>query len=77
MNERIRILQLADQAYEESLTDTTKYEVNIPDEFCKKFAELIVRECVAAVLDLEMSSSGFVAAVIEDRLGYEQRSLRS
>ena len=45
MNERIRILQLADQAYEESLTDTTKYEVNIPDEFCKKFAELIVREC--------------------------------
>lgn len=44
-NERIRILQLADQAYEEYETDTTKYEVNIPDEFCKKFAELIVREC--------------------------------
>lgn len=41
----------------------------------EKFAELIVRECVAAVLDLEMSSSEFVAAVIESRLGYEQQSL--
>jgi hypothetical protein len=44
MNERIRILQLADQAYDEYETDATKYEDNIPDEFCKKFAELIVRE---------------------------------
>lgn len=45
MNEPIRSLQLADQAYEEYTTDTTKYEVNIPDEFCKKYAELIVQEC--------------------------------
>ena len=34
-----RILELADQAAE----DMTG--LNIPDEFCKKFAELIVREC--------------------------------
>jgi len=38
MNERIK--QLADQAAE----DMTG--LNIPDEFCKKFAELIVRECM-------------------------------
>jgi|APFre7841882793_1041355.scaffolds.fasta_scaffold04407_8 hypothetical protein len=49
MNERIRILQLADQAYDEYETDATKYEDNIPDEFCKKFAELIVKECAEYV----------------------------
>jgi hypothetical protein len=37
MNERI--LELADQAAEGMAG------LNIPDEFCKKFAELIVREC--------------------------------
>lgn len=39
MNERI--LELADQAIEDM-----PGAWNIPDEFCKKFAELIVRECI-------------------------------
>ena len=39
MNERI--LELADKAVE----DMPSGPWNIPDEFCKKFAELIVREC--------------------------------
>jgi len=47
-----RILQLADQAYEEYETDTIKYEANIPDEFCKKFAELIATECISVVATL-------------------------
>jgi hypothetical protein len=37
MNERI--FELADQAAEGMAG------LNIPDEFCKKFAELIVKEC--------------------------------
>ena len=40
MNERI--LELADKAVE----DISSCPWNIPDEFCKKFAELIVRECI-------------------------------
>jgi hypothetical protein len=40
MNERI--LELADKAVE----DMPSGPWNIPDEFCKKFAELIVRECM-------------------------------
>ena len=39
MNERIQ--QLADKAIEDM-----PGAWNIPDEFCKKFAELIVRECI-------------------------------
>ena len=39
MNERI--LELADKAIEDM-----PGAWNIPDEFCKKFAELIVKECV-------------------------------
>jgi hypothetical protein len=42
MNERI--LELADKAVE----DMPSGPWNIPDEFCKKFAELIVRECAQA-----------------------------
>ena len=38
MNERI--LKLADKAAEGISGD-----LNIPDEFCEKFAELIIREC--------------------------------
>jgi hypothetical protein len=36
-----RILELADKAVE----DMPSGPWNIPDEFCKRFAELIVREC--------------------------------
>ncbi len=44
MNERI--MELADKAFAEYESDTVKYEARIPDEFCLKFAELIVRECM-------------------------------
>jgi len=43
MNERI--LELADKAVE----DISSGPWNISDEFCKKFAELIVRECITAL----------------------------
>jgi hypothetical protein len=43
MNERI--LELADKAVE----DMPSGPWNIPDEFCKKFAELIVRECIKTI----------------------------
>jgi hypothetical protein len=46
MNERI--LELADKAVE----DMPSGPWNIPDEFCKKFAELIVRECIGVVENL-------------------------
>ena len=39
MNERIQ--ELADKAIEDM-----PGAWNIPDEFCKKFAELLIRECV-------------------------------
>ena len=42
MNERI--LELADKAIED-----IPGAWNIPDEFCKKFAELIVKECEKAI----------------------------
>jgi len=43
MNERI--LELADQAAEGMAG------LNIPDEFCKKFAELIIAECAQACMN--------------------------
>ena len=44
MNERI--IELADKAVE----DISSGPWNISDEFCKKFAELIVRECIEQVI---------------------------
>ena len=46
MNERIR--ELADKAVE----DMPSGPWNIPDEFCEKFAELIVEECRTVVNDV-------------------------
>ena len=40
-----RIIELADKAVE----DISSGPWNISDEFCKKFAELIVRECALVV----------------------------
>jgi len=51
MNERI--LELADKAVE----DMPSGPWNIPDEFCKKFAELIVRECCLALWTEECHTS--------------------
>lgn len=54
MNERI--LELADKAIEDM-----PGAWNIPDEFCKKFAELIVRECADIAADAEQSKGGMPA----------------
>ena len=43
-----RILELADEAIEDM-----PGAWNIPDEFCKKFAELIVRECMLQCIKVE------------------------
>lgn len=44
MNEaKQRIIELADKAVE----DISSGPWNISDEFCKKFAELIVQECIS------------------------------
>jgi hypothetical protein len=52
MNERI--LELADKAVE----DMPSGPWNIPDEFCKKFAELIVRECASKAWFVEQYGIG-------------------
>ena len=41
-----RIQELADQAAE----DVPGAYMNIPDEFCTKFAQLIVQECIDTLL---------------------------
>jgi flagellar biosynthesis protein FliR len=38
----------------------------------EKFAELVIGKCVGVVLNLEMSKSGFIASVIEEKMGLEQ-----
>ena len=38
----------------------------------ERFAELITAECVAAVLDAEVSLSSFISALIEERIGFKQ-----
>ena len=52
MNERI--LELADKAVE----DMPSGPWNIPDEFCEKFAELIVRECLMVCKKTEQYEVG-------------------
>jgi hypothetical protein len=67
MNERI--FELADQAAEGMAG------LNIPDEFCEKFAELIVRECARVasdrVMDVEGNDWG-VRWAIKNHFGVEQ-----
>lgn len=46
-----RILQLADQAYDEYESDTSKYSINVPDKFVLYFAKLIARECVDTIME--------------------------
>jgi hypothetical protein len=63
MNERI--LELADKAAE-GMTG-----LNIPDEFCKKFAELIIRECAHAA-DYVSSPGLSEGEVIKKHFGVEE-----
>lgn len=62
MNERI--LELADQAAEDMAG------LNIPDEFCKKFAELIVQECTNFLKDT--MDDHFAAEQLEEHFGVEE-----
>ena len=50
MNERI--LELADKAIEDM-----PGAWNIPDDFCEKFAELIVRECARVYWNIDQSET--------------------
>ena len=74
MNERI--IELADKAVE----DISSGPWNISDEFCIKFAELIIRECVQACINegetYEVKSAGFYssnlyASAIRNHFGVE------
>lgn len=66
MNERI--IELADKAVE----DIPAGAWNIPDEFCEKFAELIVREC-AGVAGCNGHVSGFTLGdLIKQHFGVEE-----
>ena len=79
MNEKI--MKLSEQAIEDM-----PGAWNIPDEFCKKFAELIVRECMTQIQQVREIKAGhagpeytqgfddgmFVAiSTIEDHFGVE------
>lgn len=48
-------------------------QATIDNNFDKEiFAELIVGDCIASILNLEMSQSGFISAVIEKNIGFVQ-----
>ena len=64
MNERIR--ELADQAAEDM-----SGALMIPNEFCKKFAELIVKECADQIRYCQANDVDFVAKNIEKHFGVE------
>jgi len=62
MNQRIR--ELADQAAEDM-----SGALNIPDEFCKKFAQSIVGECIKILAD---SSEFRACAIVVKHFGVEE-----
>ena len=63
MNERI--LELADKAIEDM-----PGAWNIPDEFCKKFAELIVRECITEFE--KYSTVDYASIKVKEHFGVEE-----
>jgi len=66
MNERI--LELADKAIEDM-----PGAWNIPDEFCKKFAELIVRECAdVGALGMSCTDKGYIKRGVLAHFGVEE-----
>jgi hypothetical protein len=68
MNERI--LELADKAVE----DISSGPWNISDEFCKKFAELIIEQCGVALSPMlrDMVSRGQAFDLIKQHFGVEE-----
>lgn len=65
MNERI--LELADKAIEDM-----PGAWNIPDEFCKKFAELIVRECAKWMSDGNIPDGFYESGRMLKHFGVEE-----
>ena len=64
-----RILELADQAVEGMMPGPWE----IPDEFCEKFAELIVQECISAVEDTnDRHRRDYFADKIRKHFGIEE-----
>lgn len=61
-----RIIELADKAIEDMPGPW-----NIPDEFCKKFAELIVRECSQIVYNSHPDDLPFVGGKMLVHFGVE------
>jgi len=72
MNERI--IELADKAVE----DISSGPWNISDEFCKKFAELIINECIKIVdKNSKLDDNGMYSITltindIKERFGIEK-----
>ena len=63
-----RILELADKAVE----DMPSGSWNIPDEFCKKFAELIVKECAHIAEVYQADDRGWnIDEIIKEHFGLE------
>ena len=58
MNDRIE--QFADKA-----TEDMPGPWNIPDEFCKKFAELILAECIKVVDDTPLGYGDYRDQILE------------
>ena len=65
MNERI--LELADKAIEDM-----PGAWNIPDEFCKKFAELIVRECCDVFVELRTRPADLAVLDVKKHFGVKE-----
>jgi hypothetical protein len=66
MNERI--LELADKAVE----DMPSGPWNIPDEFCKKFAQLIVREMLVTCEEHPAWTGRMIGEQIKQHFGVEE-----
>ena len=70
MNERI--IELADKAVE----DISSGPWNISDEFCKKFAELIVKECAGIAYEYDIPNltgpGEFIGNRIQKHFGVEE-----
>jgi hypothetical protein len=68
MNERIR--QLAEQALNE-YSATYHNEAKIPEAYLKKFAELIVQDCIDNVKVWEKDSRNHISYMLKNHYGVE------
>ncbi len=70
MNERIR--ELADQAFDTAeYPADQQYRIEPNSAFCKKFAELIIKECTTAIESTDRYRSDYFIAKIREHFGVE------